>query len=357
MQSILTQLLKQNIFFEKNVNLQNHSYSKTGRQVNFIVYPKCVTQLMHFLNLAVKENIEWKVIGNTTNLLFSDSVIYSSFISLRELNSIEQEVSESFVVDSGVELSELSRFFLSQELSGFEGLEGIPGTLGGAITMNAGAYGYSISRYLESCTFIEDGQLKTLNKNELKFNKRNSIFLNSKKIIISASFKGLKRATRENIESKMRVFHAARHSYQEFNYPNLGSIFCLDDKIHNLIIERGSYSSKIKYKIINYTFHNKLARLFKRKDPIDYDLTLLLIDDLDLKLDIPLISKKNLNTFINNNYKTLRLIEHFKSLYDLVEEKSRIKLENEYVNEAILKVIDENSFSLEKRTYQYLKND
>jgi UDP-N-acetylmuramate dehydrogenase len=357
MQRIITYLNQYYIYYEENVDLKKYSYSKTGRQVNLIIYPNSVNQLVRFLDLAVKEGLEYKVIGNTTNLLFSDSVIYSAFINLKKLNSIDIDFNGNYIVGSGVELSELSRFFLSQRLSGFEGLEGIPGTLGGAITMNAGAYGYSISRYVESCQFIEFGHLKTISKPEMKFSKRNSIFLNSDKIIVSVTFKGINKAPQESIEKKMRVFHAARHSYQEFNYPNLGSIFCLDDNIHNLLLERGSYWSIIKYKIINYTFYNKFARVFKRKDPTDFDLTLKIIKYLSLNLDVSLISKKNLNTFINNDYKTLRLIEHFEKLYDLVDDKTRIKLENEYVNQAVLKVIDEDSFRLENDTYRYIKND
>jgi UDP-N-acetylmuramate dehydrogenase len=350
-------LRKENIFFEKNVDLKKFSYSKTGCKVDLIIYPSTVKQIIFFLELSRVKDIDWKVIGNTTNLLFSDSVSYSTFICLNKLNSIHKLDEDQYEFGAGVNLSVMSRYFLQKGISGFEGLEGIPGNIGGALTMNAGAYGYSISDYLHSCLVIDNGEVKTLLKEQLKFKTRSSIFLNSDKIIVSATFKAINFIEADQIEKKMRLFHAARHTYQEFNYPNLGSIFCLKNKLHDLIIEDKGQLCKLKYLVVNYLFYNKVARIFNRKDPLDYSLTKLIINELKLEIDESLISKRNINTFINKNYDTVRILSHFKTLHDLVYNKSKIKLENEYVMSPISRINNLNVFNREKKIYLELKND
>ncbi|GAB3003584.1 UDP-N-acetylmuramate dehydrogenase [Psychrosphaera aestuarii] len=356
MEKLISLLFEEKIAFEKDVNLASYTYSKTGKKVKLIVYPATILQVERFVHIAKKVGIQWKVIGNTTNLLFSDAVVYSCFLNLKKIRSIKIDTKNRIVAEAGVDISELSRFFLYKEYKGFEGLEGIPGNLGGAITMNAGAYGYNISDYVESCQVLHNGHVKKLSKAELCFGKRSSILLGGNYLLLSTTFSGLEKGEAEGIEKRMRVFHAARHSYQEFNYPNLGSIFCLDDKLHNLLMENTSLLTKIKYKFYNYLFYNRFSKMLNRKDPTDFGLTCYVTKCRKLSLDFDVISRRNLNTFINVGYSTLKILQHFNSIYQLVDKKDKIKIENEFVYKAILEVNETAQFEQEQAIYIELTN-
>ena len=131
------------------------------------------------------------------------------------------------VAECGSLLPELSRFALHNSLKGFEGLEGIPGTVGAAIFMNAGAYGSEIKDTLSSVDVIlKNGEIKNYKKDDLNLSYRNSIFRTSKKdeIILRGYFK-VKFGDPLSMYNKMSLFHNKRHKYQEWMYPNLGSLY------------------------------------------------------------------------------------------------------------------------------------
>ena len=146
-EKILAFLQKNNFLFDENVCLKTFSYFKTGGLVKLIVYPKTEDEVCLFIKFCFEMNIDYKTIGDTSNLLFLDDKIYGLFLSLKNFNSIEKK-DNSILAFAGASLPGLSRKALLWELSGFEGLEGIPGSIGGAIIMNAGAYGDEIKDHL-----------------------------------------------------------------------------------------------------------------------------------------------------------------------------------------------------------------
>ena len=127
---------------------------------------------------------------------------------------------------SGATMPLVSQYAKNNSLSGFEFACGIPGTIGGGIKMNAGAYGSEISDVLETVTFMDENQnIKTITNKECEFGYRESIFINNPDyIILSATFK-FKHEDKEKIEEKMKTNSDARREKQPLEYPNFGSVF------------------------------------------------------------------------------------------------------------------------------------
>ena len=175
-EKILAFLQKNNFLFDENVCLKTFSYFKTGGLVKLIVYPKTEDEVCLFIKFCFEMNIDYKTIGDTSNLLFLDDKIYGLFLSLKNFNSIEKK-DNSILAFAGASLPGLSRKALLWELSGFEGLEGIPGSIGGAIIMNAGAYGDEIkSHRIKVSGFKKNGEKFIFNNEECLFKNRDSIF-------------------------------------------------------------------------------------------------------------------------------------------------------------------------------------
>ncbi len=172
-------LLNNKIDFKQNINLSKYTYFKSGKMVQFIVYPNCIKELKIFYNFLINNSIAYKIIGATSNLLFLGDVIYYVLISLGKFNKIEINESKKFVeVESGVMLLKFIRKLAEGGITGFEELKGIPGTIGGAIFMNTGAYhGYEISDDLINVNVLtKNGEFKSFLKKDLNFSFRYSSF-------------------------------------------------------------------------------------------------------------------------------------------------------------------------------------
>jgi UDP-N-acetylmuramate dehydrogenase len=147
------------------------------------------------------------------------------------LKSIEyNEVNEEIIADAGMMLPDLSRFALYNSIYGFAGLEGVPGTLGGAVFMNAGAYGYEIKDTLVAVDIASyEGEVHRYSCAELELGHRNSALRkNEIEGTILRCYFTANKGDAEEISNEMEFYHAKRHKYQDFLYPNLGSIFSRD---------------------------------------------------------------------------------------------------------------------------------
>jgi UDP-N-acetylmuramate dehydrogenase len=140
----------------ENVSLSKYSYLKTGGTARYVVYPRSVDSLVSMLGHMVEIGQRFKIIGNTSNLLFKDATDYSVLICTLWLNDISVANGE-LVAECGASLPELSRQALYAGFRGFEGLEGIPGTVGAGIFMNAGAYGSEIKDTLLAVDLADAG--------------------------------------------------------------------------------------------------------------------------------------------------------------------------------------------------------
>ena len=174
------------------------------------------------INLAKQYRVKYKVIGNGTNLLVSDLGFDGLIIDIKRLNDVFFK-RENVKAMAGASLEKLIRFNLENKLGGLESLSGIPATVGGAIVMNAGAFGHNISDHLLSVETLYNGKIKVYDKEECKFAYRKSRFLGKKEIVISATF-NFEKVYRELILAGIKSYTEIRKSIQPQGR-SCGSVF------------------------------------------------------------------------------------------------------------------------------------
>lgn len=194
------------------------TYKLSGK-MNDVYYPSSVNELKELL----KSNMKYKILGNGSNLIISESYD-GEFIKLSNFNNISFE--DNIVkVGSGYSLSKLSLECARKGLSGLEFACGIPGSVGGAIYMNAGAYGNNISDVIGSVTVLDESlNIKVLDASELNFGYRNSIFKCNNFIILDGTFI-LKKKKSDLILKEINDIMESRRSKQPLEYPSAGSVF------------------------------------------------------------------------------------------------------------------------------------
>lgn len=201
----------------------NTRHLKCGGPADIFVKINDTEELEFLLNLAKENDVQVTVIGNGSNVLVKDKGIRGIVVKL-DLNKIKED-NETLEAGAGVLLSKLSRIAQENELTGMEFASGIPGSFGGAIFMNAGAYGEQIGDKIIETTYIDENlEIKTIKKEEQEFEYRKSIFQKNNGIIISAKIK-LEKGNKEKIKTKMEEFSKIRKEKQPLNMPNAGSIF------------------------------------------------------------------------------------------------------------------------------------
>ena len=208
----------------ENVNLKDYNTYKIGGNAKYIVKPSSVDNLINLIEYLKKENINFLVIGKGSNIILPDEDFDGVLILLDNLNKyvIKDNVVE---VEAGIILGTFIMNLVNNSLGGLENLCGIPGTLGGAIVGNAGCYGSLISDCLVSVTYLENGTIKTISKNDCKFSYRNSIFKSDKnKIILSCKFE-LYKSNKEDMLEVIKENNLKRKNSQPLEYPNAGSVF------------------------------------------------------------------------------------------------------------------------------------
>ena len=210
-----------------NESMKKHTSFKIGGDADVFIYVNNIESLKIIVGLITTENIPYFIIGNGTNLLVADDGFRGVVLNLQHgLKNIEIKKEENTIYcEAGVPLNKVCVCALQNNLSGLEFAWGIPGTCGGALSMNAGAYGSDISNVIESSKHLTpSGTTETLSKNELNLSYRKSIFSDKPFIISSMKFK-LHKANEKDIRAKMYENISKRKSKQPLEYPNAGSIF------------------------------------------------------------------------------------------------------------------------------------
>ena len=226
MKDIYKQLLeaginKENIFL--NEPMSKHTSFKTGGNADIFIKAYSVEEIKSILKISNENNIPLFVIGNGTNLLVKDEG-YRGIILQIKLDDIKIERTQ-VTVQSGVKNAILSKKLLESSLEGFEFASGLPGTIGGAIKMNAGAYGSEMKDIVEKVTYLDfNGNLHTITNPECNFEYRHSKFFNETAIILEARLK-LEKGNKEKIQEKISEFAKQRKEKQPLEYPNAGSTF------------------------------------------------------------------------------------------------------------------------------------
>ena len=206
--------------------LKNHTTFKIGGNCIALIEPREVSDIIEAIKICRENNIKFFVIGNGSNLLVPDEGYNGVIIKLKSEFSMIKVEGESLIVKSGAKLSEVYTVAYENSLTGFEFASGIPGTIGGAIYMNAGAYGGEMKDIVESVEVLDldNFELKELKNEDLDFSYRKSIIQRKNYIITSIKLK-LKKGNKEEINAVYEDLRDRRNSKQPLNFGSAGSTF------------------------------------------------------------------------------------------------------------------------------------
>ncbi len=209
-----------------NERLSSYSTFKIGGSADFLVMPENIKTLTQIISYAADNNIKYVLIGNGSNILFSDDGYAGLVISTKKMDKISLN-NELIVSECGAQFTKMSIIASNNSLSGLEFAYGIPGTCGGAVFMNAGAYGSEISNVLESVTVYDSISKKVFDvqNKDLNFSYRHSIFQTKENWIVLEAKIRLHPGNQIDIKNKMDANMSSRRSKQPLEFPNIGSIF------------------------------------------------------------------------------------------------------------------------------------
>ena len=212
---------------KQNEPMKEHTSFKIGGPAEFYIKITSIKELQQILEFAKKENIKITILGNGSNILVSDKGIQGIVIktNLKEIKIKNKEDKIEILVDDGVQLGLLAQKLLKEEITGFEELSGIPGTIGGAVVMNAGAHGKEMKDIVTEVTAIDyNGNIHIFTNEQSNFEYRHSKFSDNEYIILQVKLL-LEKGKKEEIKSKMDEYAQYRKEKQPIEYPSAGSTF------------------------------------------------------------------------------------------------------------------------------------
>ncbi len=214
---------KENV--RENESLKAHTTYKVGGNCKYFITPKDLNESISLVKYLKENNIKYMLLGNGSNTIFSSKEYDGVIINLTNLNYMEIKDNKIYV-EAGYQLIKLSMDALNNSLSGLEFAAGIPGNVGGAIFMNAGAYKSDMSKLIKEVTFLDENlELKTLKNEELNFSYRKSLFQDHPEYIIISTVLELEEGIEEDIKALMDSRKERRISSQPLEYPSAGSVF------------------------------------------------------------------------------------------------------------------------------------
>ena len=209
----------------RNELMKQHTTFRVGGPADFFVMPNTVEEVKEILSLCKEMKVPYYILGNGSNLLVSDQGFRGVVIQIyKQMNQITIE-GTLVKAQAGALLSKIGAASLDASLTGFEFASGIPGTLGGAVVMNAGAYGSEMKDVLERVTVLtSEGEILVLNNEELELGYRTSIIGKKGYIVLEAEIR-LVQGDVEEIRDKMNELKVKRVTKQPLEYPSAGSTF------------------------------------------------------------------------------------------------------------------------------------
>ncbi|MEF9623689.1 UDP-N-acetylmuramate dehydrogenase [Streptococcus dysgalactiae] len=212
------------IDIRENEALKNYTYTKVGGPADFLAFPRNHYELSRIVTYANKANIPWMVLGNASNLIVRDGGIRGFVIMFDKLNAVRIN-GYTLEAEAGANLIETTKIAKFHSLTGFEFACGIPGSIGGAVFMNAGAYGGEIAHiFLSAKVLTPSGEVKTLSAREMAFGYRHSVIQETGDIVISAKF-ALNPGNYDHISQEMNRLNHLRQLKQPLEFPSCGSVF------------------------------------------------------------------------------------------------------------------------------------
>lgn len=210
-----------------NELMAKHTSFKIGGPAQCFINAESVEEIKQICKVASKNDINLTIIGNGSNLLVTDNGINGIVVKVN-IKKFELEFSNddvSLIVGAGNKLGEIAQKLLRNEITGFEFAAGIPGTIGGAVRMNAGAYGKEMKDIVETVKYMDyDGNIYEKSNKDLEFEYRKSMFAKNKFIILEAKLK-LQKGNAQYIKDKMLEFEQSRKQKQPLEFPSAGSTF------------------------------------------------------------------------------------------------------------------------------------
>lgn len=294
MKEIVSFIKKNNIGNCKtDVNLSNFTTYKVGGKAKVMVYPKSVSKLVLLLKKLNKESINYKVLGNGSNVIFSDLVYDGVIIKLDEFDSVKIK-GTIIKVGAGFSLIKLAHKAYKEGLTGLEFAAGIPGSIGGAVFMNAGAYktdmGYLVS---EVKVITPELEVKTLYNKDLNYKYRTSFLKHNPNYICIEATLVLKQGDKKAIKELMESRRQKRLLNQPLEYPSAGSVFRNpENDFAGRLIEECKLKGKqiggaqVSSKHANFIINKDSATAQDIKDLIDYvHDTVEKEQEVDLKIE------------------------------------------------------------------------
>lgn len=209
----------------KDEPMKKHTTFRVGGNADYFVMPQNASEIRNIVTLCKHAEIPYYILGNGSNLLVSDTGYRGVIIQIyKEMNDIQVE-GDKIKVQAGALLSRVGNIALEAELTGFEFAAGIPGTVGGAVVMNAGAYGGEMRDIIVNATVLtQDGDIVTINKEDLELGYRTSVIAKKGYIVLEAEYQ-LQKGDKEAIRAKMDELKVQRVTKQPLEYPSAGSTF------------------------------------------------------------------------------------------------------------------------------------
>ena len=207
-----------------NEPLKQYTYTKVGGAAEYLAFPRNQYELKRIITFANAHEIPWMVLGNSSNIIVRDGGIDGFVIMFDHFRDIKVN---GYVIEAeaGAKLIDVTHVARYHSLTGFEFACGIPGSIGGAVYMNAGAYGGEIAHILQSCKVLTpEGEIKTLTVEELAFGYRHSKIQETGDVVISAKF-ALAPGNYDQIDQEMARLTHLRELKQPLEYPSCGSVF------------------------------------------------------------------------------------------------------------------------------------
>lgn len=220
-----SKLNKENLYYDEP--MAKHTSFKIGGPADVFIKVDNIEELKETLDLSKKNQIPLTIIGNGSNLLVTDKGIrgITAKLNLKDIEIKKENNKQIIKVEAGVPVGLLAQKLLKEEITGFEELSGIPGTIGGAVIMNAGAHGKELKDILKKVTAMDyNGNIHEFTNEECLFSYRNSRFQKEKYIILQATLE-LEKGNSTEIKEKMDEYMQFRKEKQPIEYPNAGSTF------------------------------------------------------------------------------------------------------------------------------------
>ncbi len=214
---------KENVLIDEPMN--RHTTFRIGGRADYFLTPENKEQLSALLKLVKEQKMPYFILGNGSNLLVGDKGIRGAVICLyKKMDKVEAD-GEFLSAQCGALLSKTASVAMKAQLTGFEFASGIPGTVGGAVYMNAGAYGFELKDIIDTVEYIDaDGKIKELSGSDERFGYRKSPFTDSGCVVLGCRF-SLKKGNPDEIKELTRDFTTRRVTKQPLGKPSAGSVF------------------------------------------------------------------------------------------------------------------------------------